>query len=1542
MRGWYLTPLAFLVAGCGTEWTATYDADGDGWTVAQGDCDDNPETGAAIHPGAEDTGYDGVDADCAGDNDNDLDKDGHDAVEAGGDDCWDDPDAIPADFVALNGLPQVAAADVYPGAADVVYDGIDADCAADTDFDNDGDGFDTATWAQRDASVGDDCFDDVSDDFTVADTCSGAGELPDPAEVFPGAQDEWYDGVDQNCDAADDFDSDGDTYAWCEECDDTDGAVYPNPDVEEIWYNGEDENCDGNDADQDGDGYAVADYPYSLDRNGDDVADFISGDCWDDPTAIATDFDAINGFAQPEAWEVHPDAIETYYDGVDADCDTATDDFDADADAQRTDLWADRDGAFGADCDDDDGSVYYGATETWYDGIDGDCDDQSDYDQDYDGDDAEAYGGGDCNDSRPTQNSLVEYEDCGTTYDDDCDGDTNDPDDIASTDADSEIYYFDGDNDGYGLSTSYHRQCQADSTTQFDVTVSTDCDDADSGDYPGATETIGNQDDESCDGAEICYDDDDNDGYLDTTADTRLSSNVACTDANEGTNTDPTTDCDDADSGDYPGATEIVGNGDDESCDGAEICYDDDDNDAFLDTTADTRSSTDADCADANEGTNTDLTTDCDDADSGDYPGATETIGNQDDESCDGTEICYDDDDNDGFLDTTGDTRLSSDTDCTDTSEGTNSDLTTDCDDASATDYPGATETVGNGDDESCDGTEICYDDDDNDGYLDTAGDTRTSSDTDCADANEGTNTDLTTDCDDADSGDYPGATETVGNQDDESCDGTEICYHDDDNDTYLDTTGDTIASTDTDCTDANEGTNTDLTTDCDDADSGDYPGATETVGNGDDESCDGTEICYDDDDNDGYLDTAGDTRTSSDTDCADANEGTNTDLTTDCDDADSGDYPGATETVGNGDDESCDGTEVCFDDDDNDGFLDTSADTRSSSDTDCSDANEGTNTDLTTDCDDTSATDYPGATEIVGNGDDEDCNNAEICYHDDDNDTYLDTTGDTVASTDTDCADANEGTNTDLTTDCDDADSGDYPGATETVGNGDDESCDGTEVCFDDDDNDGFLDTSADTRSSSDTDCSDANEGTNTDLTTDCDDADATEYPGATEIVGNSEDDDCNNAEICYHDDDNDTYLDTSGDTVASTDTDCGDANEGTSTDLTTDCDDASATDYPGATETVGNGDDESCDGTEICFDDDDNDGFLDTSADTRSSADTDCSDANEGTNSDLTTDCDDTDALAYPGAPELCDGQQNNCSVSWTNDNNRVHHLTGSTYTAVTVSTTATTTTSLTASAGAYTFCDGTYYAAIDIASAGTYSFESYSGDAVTTLDAGTTGTTSVFAIRNASANVTIGDAAGGNGFTVSGGFGRAVSTDTYGGNIYQSAGTTAVYGSSITDGAADFGGGIAVTGGSFTIQDSTVDGNVAATDGGGFYLSGASSTLALVDVIVTANNGSASSGRGGGAHIATGAMTCSGSSSAADLGFTDNDAKYGGGVFLVAGTGTFTTTNCDFGTGGSDNTATQAFDVGVGGTSSVPTFAYDAYGNDVSVTCTSTGCL
>ena len=69
-------------------------------------------------------------------------------------------------------------------------------------------------------------------------------------------------------------------------------------------------------------------------------------------------------------------------------------------------------------------------------------------------------------------------------------------------------------------------------------------------------------------------------------------------------------------------------------------------------------------------------------------------------------------------------------------------------------------------------------------------------------------------------------------------------------------------------------------------------------------------------------------------------------------------------------------------------------------------------------DCDDASSEDRPGATEITGNGDDEDCNGGEICYDDDDNDNYLDTTADTRVSVDTDCADAYDGTTSDLTTD--------------------------------------------------------------------------------------------------------------------------------------------------------------------------------------------------------------------------------------------------------------------------------------------------------------------------------------------------------------------------------------------------------------------------------------------------------------------------------------------------------------------------------------------
>jgi len=98
-----------------------------------------------------------------------------------------------------------------------------------------------------------------------------------------------------------------------------------------------------------------------------------------------------------------------------------------------------------------------------------------------------------------------------------------------------------------------------------------------------------------------------------------------------------------------------------------------------------------------------------------------------------------------------------------------------DCHDGNAGINPGATETVGDGIDSDCDDTEICYADADDDGYVDGST-TVTSSDTDCDDAGEGTSSDSTGECDDSDDSIHPGATETVGDEIDQDCDGQEEC----------------------------------------------------------------------------------------------------------------------------------------------------------------------------------------------------------------------------------------------------------------------------------------------------------------------------------------------------------------------------------------------------------------------------------------------------------------------------------------------------------------------------------------------------------------------------------------------------------------------------------------------------------------------------------------------------------------------------------------------------------------------------------------------
>ena len=106
--------------------------------------------------------------------------------------------------------------------------------------------------------------------------------------------------------------------------------------------------------------------------------------------------------------------------GVDDDCD-ATNDDDADGDGYAlTGLYG---GLLGTgDCDDGDSAIGPDAEEIWYDGVDQDCDEGSDYDQDGDGYDSDIYGGDDCDDTLDWANPGETTDSCYDGVDQDCDG----------------------------------------------------------------------------------------------------------------------------------------------------------------------------------------------------------------------------------------------------------------------------------------------------------------------------------------------------------------------------------------------------------------------------------------------------------------------------------------------------------------------------------------------------------------------------------------------------------------------------------------------------------------------------------------------------------------------------------------------------------------------------------------------------------------------------------------------------------------------------------------------------------------------------------------------------------------------------------------------------------------------------------------------------------------------------------------------------------------------------------------------------------------
>ncbi len=384
-----------------------------GYCADATDCDDSD---GATHPGA-DEHCDGHDDDCDGTVDEAsavdaatwyLDSDGDGYGDAGSTTA---ACSQPSGHVALGTDCDDGDADAWPG-ADEWCDGHDDDCDGDVDED---DALDASTWHP---DVDGDGWGDVSNASTSCSAPSGSisdgSDCDDhDAAVFPGA-DEWCNGYDDDCDGV------------VDEADALDAST---------WY-----------ADADGDGYG-------------DPANTQTA-CTQPPRTSTDATDCDDSLAS-----VHPGALETWYDGIDQDCDGNDNDRDEDGFTIEE------------DCDEGDPEVNPDAVEIWYDGIDQDCDGHSDYDWDWDGHDSESHGGDDCDDA-----DFSVYP-----------GAPDEPYDGVVSDCDASDEY-DADGDGY----------------DSDAYGGTDCDDASSAVFPGADEVWYDGIDQDCDGND---DDQDGDGW---------------------------------------------------------------------------------------------------------------------------------------------------------------------------------------------------------------------------------------------------------------------------------------------------------------------------------------------------------------------------------------------------------------------------------------------------------------------------------------------------------------------------------------------------------------------------------------------------------------------------------------------------------------------------------------------------------------------------------------------------------------------------------------------------------------------------------------------------------------------------------------------------------------------------------------------------------------------------------------------------------------------------------------------------------------------
>jgi large repetitive protein len=1150
---------------------------------------------------------------------------------------------------------------VNAGAAELC-DGLDNDCDGDVDED-------VESFFYLD--VDSDGFGDSGEGIEACDIPDGhsliGGDCDDGrADVYPGAP-ELCDGLDNNCDGQTDEngvftqyqDADGDGYGQTdlamESCESLEGHVLESGDCDD--GSGEahpdaPEQCDGLDNDCDGEVDEGLGQTWYLDSDNDGFGDASNTtDACMVPVGHSedgTDCDDSDSFIFPGAEEV--------CDYLDNDCDG---DIDEGAGVGASVWFADADGdgygdpslstescsqppgyvAVDTDCDDSSDSTHPGAAETESSSL---C--MSDSDGDGYGDSSPGFGvepGGDCDDTAIGLNPAAD-EVC-NGIDDNCDLSV---DDAAAIDLST--WYLDSDGDGYGDPTNAVDACTSPPGHQAN---DADCDDGSGSTFPGAA---------SEESATDCMSDDDGDGYGDSSPSPGVGSG---------------SDCNDADASISPSATEVC-NGVDDDCDASIdgvdaqdllIWYLDSDGDGFGDSGHAVES-----CAQPSGTSVSD--TDCDDGAEEVFPGADEYCNGIDDD-CDGAtdedwavdgEQWYLDSDGDGFGDvdvvllacSQPPGHVSDDSDCDDGSSSTYPgaaplDSVTECmsdldGDERGDDAPGSSAVPGSDCSDSDpavapDALEICNGIDDNcdaavdeigaaDGsswYLDSDGDGFGDSDSTLLACSQppgyASNAE---DCDDGSSSAFPGAA---------PLDSATECMSDEDGDGY----GDEHPS---------DGVSPG--SDCDDQAPGLSPGEPEDC-NGIDDDCDGQvdgpastnpNLWFYDSDSDGYGDSGLPFYS-----CEQPVGYVESDQ--DCDDSSASVSPASDEYC-NGSDDNCDGDvdeygvldgDLWFIDTDTDGYgdldtlllacsrppgyvpnaedcddgsatahpgvapLDSATECMSDSDLDgYGDSDPASDAVPGTDCDDTSGAVSPLADERC-NGFDDDCDgevdelgavDGAVWYLDSDSDGYGADESSLLACSQPPGYSA-------VGDDCDDGSSTTHPGAAFEESSSD---------CMGDGDGDGYGD---------ETPGGDILPGS------DCDDSSDAVSPVGVEVC-NGLDDDCDGAAdgpdasdplAWYLDGDGDGFGDAASAVEACSQPD------GYVSDLT-DCDDASASAYPGAAFEESATD---------CMEDGDGDGFGEDSP---------------GAPVQPGTDCDDGEVGVSPGAEEVCNGFDDNCDGSTDED--------------------------------------------------------------------------------------------------------------------------------------------------------------------------------------------------------------------------------------------------------------------------------------------------